>query len=91
MEPQINTANTKDWLEASKDLKIKAYIEAFTPTSNLIGMSCPQENLYEQFLHIGVPFIEQGASPMGLRLETEFESWDQLSDEALIDFEKTID
>lgn len=86
MESQTGVINTKDWLEASKKLNIKLYVENSGSTMTRYQYS---------------PFNEgfRGASKVALikpsmvmepGLEAEFEVWDTLSDQALADFEYAL-
>jgi hypothetical protein len=91
MESQTNELNTKNWLEATKGMKIRAYIEAYTPTSSMHGMPLPREDLYDAFKEISVPFSEKRTPIVEPQLDAEFQAWDMLSDEALINFEQGLD
>lgn len=86
MEPKTITANTKDWLEASKGIKIAAYIESYMTTLSMREPPFSSRNLYDAFRKISVPISNQD-----YQFRQELQAWDALSDEALIIFERELD
>ena len=90
MNPQTNSANTKDWLEAYKELRITAYIEHYTTTLGLRARPLPSQD-FDALRKISVP-----VSPMKQfavvppQLNREFQAWDALSDEALTNLEREL-
>ncbi len=87
MIPQTDTANTNNWLEASKDSVIWSYIENYMPTSSIQGRPLAEEDLYEALKRVSVPYLGGCAANAEARLGMEFQAWDDLSDEALMNFE----
>lgn len=90
MQPETSGANTNTWLEASKEMKIEAYIESFMPTLSISGNPYPNTGLYDVLKKISVPISLQPAITLEPQLEMELRAWDTLSDEALIDFEQRL-
>jgi hypothetical protein len=90
MKPQTNMASTKDWLEAEKGLRIRAYIEAYTPTLSIREIPLHRENLYDALREISVPFPIERAPIEKSQFDMEFRAWDILSDEALRIFERKL-
>jgi hypothetical protein len=89
MEPLTDTVNTRDWLEASKGVKIAAYIESYMPTLSIYEKPLSDQNFYDALKSISVLFP---VTPIiSLRLHQEFQAWDALSDEALMIFEQELD
>lgn len=91
MQPETNEANTTTWLEASKEMKIRAYIESYMPTLSLRERLSPSANLYDALREVSVPPPRQRAVTLGPQLEMELQAWDVLSDEALRDFERELE
>jgi serine kinase of HPr protein (carbohydrate metabolism regulator) len=90
MQPETSGANTNTWLEASKKMKIKAYIESFMPTLSVSRNPYPNTDLYDALKNISVPISLQKVTDLEPQLEMEIRAWDTLSDEALIDFEQRL-
>lgn len=90
MQPETNGANTNTWLEASKEIKIKAYIESYLPTVSICENHNPSVGLYDALREISVPFSMQRVITLESQLEMELRAWNTLSDEALIDFEQRL-
>ena len=88
MEPRTDTANTRDWLGVSKDIKLSAYIESCTSTLSVYEKPLLSQDFYDAFKRISVPF--SAAPIISVQLHQEFQSWDALSDEALVAFEQEI-
>ncbi|MCX6091055.1 MAG: hypothetical protein NTX88_11930 [Candidatus Atribacteria bacterium] len=87
MEPQTNKASTKDWLHIN--VKMSAYIENYMPTVSIYEKPLLSLNFYDALKRISVPF---SITPfMNLQLHQEIQSWDVLSDEALMVFERGLD
>lgn len=87
MKPQTDSVNTHDWLEATKDLVIFPYIENYMPTSSLRGGPLPEADYYDELKRVSVPYRGEFAANAENYLNKEFQLWDDLSDEALINFE----
>ena len=87
MQPETNGANTNTWLEASKGVTIRAYIENYAPTLSIRETPSASTGLYDALKKVSVPFPMQRAVTLEPRLEIELQAWDILSDEALRDFE----
>jgi hypothetical protein len=87
MQPETNEVSTKTWLEASKDITIRAYIESYMSTLNIRENLSPSTGLYDALRKISVPHPLRRAVTLEPRLEMELQAWDTLSDEALRDFE----
>ena len=90
MQPETNEANTRTWLEANKEVKIRAYIESYMPTLSVRENPFPGGNLYDALRRVSVPLPMQRAATLEPQLEMELEAWDILSDEALRDFEQGL-
>ena len=90
MEPKTNEANTRTWLEASSSIRIRAYIENYTPTLSIRERPLPSENLYDMLRKISVPLPVERVVTIERQLEMEFQAWDILSDEALMNFEQEL-
>jgi hypothetical protein len=87
MQQETNGANIKTWLEANKEITIKAYIENFIPTFNIRENPYQNSDLYETLEKFSVPLSIHQAVFRESQIELEFKSWDILSDEALREFE----
>jgi hypothetical protein len=88
MGPLTDTANTRDWLEATKDIKLTAYIESRVSTLSIGEEPLRRQNLYDALRRISVPVsLAPLISP---QLRQELQSWDALSDEALLAFEREL-
>ena len=90
MQPETNMATTNTWLEVSKELKIKAYIESYTSITSIYNSLCPIADLHDELIRISIPFPKQRDTTQDQQLEMELSAWDTLSDEALIDFEQRL-
>lgn len=91
MEKQTNTANTQDWLEASRGTRIRPYVEAYMSTLNLGDRPLRQESFDEALKSISVPILEVDIPVVGPQFDLELQAWDVLSDEALSNFEQNLD
>jgi len=90
MQPETNGVNTNTWLEASKDIKIRAYIENYMPTFNMVDKPNQYLGFYDSLREISVPFPIRPAINLEPYLDLELMAWDSLSDEALFDFEQGL-
>lgn len=90
MQPETNGANTRTWLEASKEMKIRAYIEGYMPTLSVRESPFPSANLYDALRKISVSLPMQRVVTLEPQLEMELQAWDILSDEALRNFEQGL-
>lgn len=91
MGPETDTANTNDWLEASRDTRIRLYIEAYMSTQNVGQGTLHQEGFGDALREIGVRIPVGHAPIVGAQLDAELQAWDALSDEALSNFEQDLD
>jgi len=91
VQPETNGANTRTWLEASKEIKIRAYIESYMPTLTVRESPFPSAGLYDALEKISVPLSLQRVATLEPQLEMELQAWDILSDEALKDFEQELE
>jgi len=91
MERQTNAANTKDWLKATKDLTIRAYVETNVPTVSMHGRPAPPPVFDEALRKVSVPLPAQRVPVIDSQLDIELQAWDVLSDEALENFERELD
>lgn len=87
MGPDTDRANTDTWLRASKDKKVRAYIESYTPTLSIRESRSPGADLYDTLERVSVAFPLQNVVAPAPGLESELQAWDILSDEALREFE----
>ena len=87
MQPQTNKADTKTWLEASKEIDIRAYIEGYMPNLNICANIFPLASIYKTQVEVCVPSIIKQSVTLDPIMQTEFQAWEVLSDEALRDFE----
>ena len=87
MFPLTDSINSNIWLESDEDIKIDAYIGDFVP--NLIISETPleQQSLSETLKQASINF---SLNDFPIDSTLELESWDSLSDEALINFEQTF-
>lgn len=90
MKPQTDTVNTHDWLEATKDLVILPYIESYMPSSSLRGRPWAEIDHSEELRRVSAPYKGKIAVNAGNYLNKEFQVWDDLSDEALMNFETEL-
>ena len=90
MQPETDGANTRTWLEASKDMEIRAYIESHMPTLSVRESPSPSGNLYDTLRKVSVSLPTQRAVALEPQLEMELQAWDTLSDEALRNFEQGL-
>jgi hypothetical protein len=91
MEPQTNAANTKDWLKATKELTIRAYVETYMPTVSVRGRPSPPQAFDEALRKVSVPLPAERVPIIDPQLDIELQAWDVLSDEALKNFERELD
>jgi hypothetical protein len=80
MEPQTDTAGSQDWLEASRELKIRAYVQNSAPT----------RTVYNTLSRLAARVQAERRCPIDPELDLEFQAWDALSDEALSSFEHAL-
>lgn len=90
MQPETDGVNPRTWLEASKGIKIRAYIESYMPTVSVRQSSFPSANLYDALRKISVALPMQRAVTLEPHFEMELQAWDILSDEALRNFEQEL-
>ena len=87
MEPRTDVANTKNWLEASRGIRTRAYIESYMSTVSMGERPFPSGNFYESLRTVSVLLPTKRAATLEPQLDMEFQAWDILSDEALANFE----
>ncbi len=85
MEARTDRANMKDWLDASPDIKLRTYIESCMSTLSVREGLLADQNLYEALREVSLPFLNQE-----FQLHQELQAWDELSDEALMIFEREL-
>jgi len=90
MQPETTGVNTNTWLEASKDINIRAYIENFMQTFNIADKPNPSIGFDDALREISVPFPIRPAINRESKLDMELMAWDSLSDEALLNFEQGL-
>jgi hypothetical protein len=80
MEPRTNTANTQDWLEASKGIKIAAYIQHYVGTLSLHARQLPSQD-FDALKKISVPLPRQRTwdDVMEDVLHDRAEAWERLA------------
>jgi len=86
MESQTQVINTKDWLNASKKLNIRLYVE--NSVSTITRYQYPPFN--EGFRDTSKMTLIRPSMVMESGLEAEFDAWDTLSDQALADFDHAV-
>lgn len=86
MKSETRVINTKDWLNASKELNIRLYVE--NSVSTVTRYQYPPFN--EGLRDISKAALNKPSMVMEPGLETEFEAWEILSDQALADFERAL-
>lgn len=91
MESQTCVASTKDWLEASKEMKIKLSVENSISTVNAYRFAVSLGELLDTLKQISLPFLGRPSVVVEPSLDLEFEAWDSLSDEALVNFEYALE
>lgn len=89
MQPRTDEVNTKDWVEASRGIVVRAYIESRTATSTLPGRPIALGDVLRDLKETSVPLVRKPVMPEDL--EIELQAWDSLSDEALRNFEQELD
>ncbi|MBL7179576.1 MAG: hypothetical protein ABIK98_15590 [Pseudomonadota bacterium] len=89
MFPLTDSVSSNSWLEANKDIKVNAYIESLVSTLNLPVKPLEQQDLSEALNQTSFGVLVN-TFPVESALDTEFQSWDSLSDEALINFEQNL-
>ena len=90
MIPQTDTANTNNWLEASRDSIILSYIENYMSTLSLQGRPLDEVEDYDEIERVTIPYGSEFAANAEAQLGMEFQAWDDLSDEALMNFETPL-
>jgi hypothetical protein len=90
MEPRTDEVSTKDWLEASRDIVIRAYIENRTSYLTLLREPISLGNASQSHAEVSMPLTKQQPTVSG-DLASELHVWDTLSDEALKNFEQELD
>lgn len=91
MDPRTSTANTKNWRDAIKGIKLGSYIESHMSTLTMYEKSASTMNFYETLRNITIPYCKSIPALIDPELNEEFQALDTLSDEALICFEKKLD
>lgn len=91
MGPQTCVASTKDWLEASKEMKIRLIIENSVSTISMYQSPLVIGDSYNELKQMGLPFLPDLSVVKEPSLDSEFKAWDTLSDEALLNFEYALD
>ena len=91
MEPQTQVASAKDWLEADTGIKIMPYVQNYALTSTVWNRPLPSMDFLAALRRISVPLPAQRRSELEPQLDLEFQAWDTLSDEALMNFEQQLD
>lgn len=89
MFPLTDSVSSKSWLEANQDIKLNGYIESLMSTLNMSVRPLKQQDLSGALNQISLRVLI-GNVPIDFTLDTEFQSWDSLSDEALINFEQNL-
>jgi hypothetical protein len=89
MFPLTDRVSSNNWLEANKDIKLNAYIENFMPTLSMSEGPLEQQDFSETLKQVSLKVLTNDF-PVESVLDTEFQSWDSLSDEALINFEQNL-
>jgi hypothetical protein len=89
MEPRTDTVNSQSWLRGNR-ITLRPYIEGFMPTVSISKESITPQNLYEELRKVSIRY--QRGTPILIepQLHQELQSWDALSDEALINFEQEL-
>jgi len=90
MEPQTDAANMRSWLGTSPQIKITAYIENCVSTLNIREAPLSRVDFYETLRKFSVPFRKDRSAILEPQLDLEFQAWDALSDEALMNFEQEL-
>lgn len=90
MEPKTDAANTRTWLEGSRDIRILAYVESYAPTRSVRERAYPGEDLYDALRRVSVLLPTNRVAAIPPELEAEFQAWDVLSDDALETFEQEL-
>lgn len=65
MEPRTETVGTKNWLEASKGLKVRAYIESCVSTWNVHERPLPNRDFYDDLRKVSVSVSNEGILRQG--------------------------
>ena len=91
MEPQTDTVNSKLWLGARRETKIAAYIENRASTLNIWEGPSTELDFYAALRQVSVSVGERRSIVVDHQLNLEFQAWDVLSDDALMDFEQNLD
>jgi len=89
MEFRTDGASTNDWLGKSRDFRIAANIENIVSTLSIPTTPLPRENLYEALRKASV-LLKKPSPIIEDELHLEFQIWDSLSDEALVNFEQQL-
>lgn len=89
MFPLTDSVSSKSWLEANKDIKLNVYIEGLISTLSLSVKPLEQQDLSEALNQISLRVLVNNI-PVDSALDSELQSWDSLSDEALINFEQNL-
>jgi len=84
-----DSVSSKIWLEADKDIKLNAYTENLISTLNLSVRPLEQHDFSEALNQISLKVLINDL-PVESALDTEFQIWDSLSDEALTNFEQDL-
>jgi S-formylglutathione hydrolase FrmB len=89
MFPLTDSVSSKIWLEGDKDIKLNAYTDNLMSTLNLSVKPLEQHDFSEALNQISLKVLINDF-PVDSTLDYEFQSWDSLSDEALINFEQNL-
>ncbi len=84
-----DSVSSSNWLESNKDIKLSAYVEAFSFTLGISGQPSEQHGITETLKQGHFRFLLNDYFFDSL-LDSEFQSWESLSDEALINFERKL-
>ncbi len=89
MLPLTDSVSSNSWLESNQDIKLNAYVENFVPTLIISEKQLEQQSFSETLKQVNISFVLNDF-PVDSDFDYEFQSWDSLSDEALINFEQKL-
>lgn len=90
MRSLTHVANTRDWLEASKEMKIKFTFENSISTISMYQSPIPVLDFHDALKRISLPVSVEPSVVKEPSLDSEFRTWETLSDEALTNFEYAL-
>jgi len=90
MISQTDTVNTNNWREAMKGIEVSSYIERHMSTSTINARPFADVDHYNTLRRISVPYLDRFSANEEDQIEMEFRLWDDLSDEALLNFETEL-